>query len=101
MDKQRTDRQNRSLHLMLTMLSDQLNEAGLDVKKTLRHDVDTPWNPILVKELIYRPVMKAMTGKDSTTKLSTKELDKIYDVLNRHLGEKFGIELVFPSWEKM
>ena len=35
--KQRTQAQNRSLHKYLTMLSDALNDAGLDMKKTLNY----------------------------------------------------------------
>jgi len=97
--KQRTIQQNKSLHLWCTMLADAFNDAGLDVQKTLRHDVEIPWNAALVKELIYRPVMEAMTGKESTTELDRIEPSQVFEVLNRHLGEKFKIHVPWPSEE--
>uniref|UniRef100_A0A6H1ZJ80 Uncharacterized protein n=1 Tax=viral metagenome TaxID=1070528 RepID=A0A6H1ZJ80_9ZZZZ len=77
-----------------------MTEAGLDVRTTLKSDFDLPWSPELVKELLYRPVMKAYKKITSTTKLSTTDIDKIFDIINRELGEKHGLELPpFPSIE--
>jgi hypothetical protein len=81
------------------MLSDELNNAGLDLIHTLRHDVAIPWNPSLVKELLWKKVQKAQLGKRSTTKLTTKEIDIVFETLNRHLGEKLGVHVDFPSEE--
>ena len=81
------------------MLADALNDAGLDVQHTLRHDISLPWSGPAVKELIWRPVMIAMTEKDSTTQMDTIEPSQIYEVLNRHLGEKFGIFVPWPCEE--
>lgn len=97
--KQRTPLQNKSLHKYYALLSVALNEAGLDVQKTLRHDVEIPWNETLVKELIWRPVQEAMTDKYSTTELDRVEPSQIYEVLNRHLSEKFGIHVPWPCEE--
>ena len=83
------------------MLADALNDAGLDVQKTLRHDIEIPWNGTLVKELIWRPIQEAMTDKHSTTELDRIEPSQIYEVLSRHLGEKFGLFVPFPSEETM
>ena len=96
---QRTLKQNRSLHLALTMLSDQLNLAGLDVKKVIK--VDIPWTPATAKEYLFRPIMKAMLNKESTTELNTKQVSDIWELLLRELGEKVGIEYIpFPSEEQ-
>ena len=38
-----------------------------------------------------------MTGKHSTTELDKIEPGDIYSVLDRHLGEKFGLHVKFPS----
>ena len=97
--KQRTIQQNKSLHLFCDMLAQAFNDAGLDVQKTLRHDIEIPWNGTLVKELIWRPVQEAMTDKHSTTELDRIEPSQIYEVLSRHLGEKFGLHVPFPSEE--
>lgn len=97
MDKQRTLRQNSSLHKYFEMLSDELNSAGLDVKKTLEYSVSIPWTPTSIKEILYRPIMIAITGKESTTELETKDLNLIYDTINRYLSEQFGLHVEFPS----
>ena len=98
-DKKMTRQQQEALHVWFTLLAQELNEAGLDLMQTLRHDVEIPWSPILVKELIWRKVQITMVDKVSTTELNTKEIDKIYEVVNRHLGEKFGLHVPFPSKE--
>ena len=97
MHKKRTPTQNNSLHLWFDQLADALNSAGWNVQKTLRHDVEVPWSGVLIKEMIYRPVMEAMTGKHSTTELDTVEISEVFEVLNLHLGEKLGIFVPWPS----
>ena len=99
--KPRTTAQNKALHKFFELLADSLNDAGWNVQKTLRHDVEIPWNPALVKELIWRPVQEAMTNKHSTTKLDRLEPSQIYEVLNLHLGEKLGIHVEWPCEETL
>lgn len=96
----RTTQQNRALHLYFTHLAEELNAAGYSVYKTLKHDVEIDWTPSLVKELLWRPVQVVMTEKHSTTELDKlEEITKIYDTLNRYLGEKTGVFVPFPSEE--
>jgi len=96
--KQRTLTQNRALHLFCQWLADTLNEAGLDMRKTLREDVEVPWTQASVKEYLWRPIQKAMTDKHSTTEITTVEPTDIHAVLSRHLGEWLGITC--PEWPK-
>ena len=95
----RTIRQNAALHLYFTHVSHALSDAGLDIKTVIKADV--PWTPESVKDLMWRPLQKALLGKQSTTKLKKEEIDQVYDVMNRLLGEKFGIHVPFPSKETM
>jgi len=97
--KTRTTRQNSAIHVYFELLARALSEAGLDMRKTLKPGVEIPWSGNTVKDYLFRPIMKAQTGKDSTTELTTKEIDAVYDTLNRHLGEKFGVTVGFPSNE--
>lgn len=97
--KQRSNLQNAALHKYLGMLADELNDAGLDMKRTLKQDVDIPWNTESAKEYLWRPIQKSLTGKVSTTKPSTKDYPYIYDVLSRHLIDKFSIFVQWPSKE--
>lgn len=96
--KERTLIQNRALHLWFEMLSKALNESGYTVQLVLKEKMDLDWNKAMVKELLWRPAMKALVKKDSTTKLNKlQEIDLIWEHLNRHLGEKFGIHVPFPT----
>ncbi len=97
--KQRTSQQNRALHKLFSQYSEALNDGGYSVLKTLRHDVEIPWNPILFKILIWKPIQEAMTGKHSTTELNTVDPTEIHQVLDRHLAEKFGVSVPWPSEE--
>lgn len=47
---------------------------------------------------LWRAFAKAKYGKESTTELTTKEINDIYDEVNRHVAE-FGIHVVWPSQE--
>ena len=96
--KQRTLTQNRALHLFCQWLADTLNEAGYDMRKTLREDVDVPWTQASVKEYLWRPIQIAMTDKQSTTEITTVEPTDIHAVLARHLGQRLGIQC--PAWPK-
>lgn len=93
--KKRTSAQNRALHKWLKMVSDEMIAAGLDMRKTLK--IDMPATPYIVKEFIWRPVQNAVLAKNSTTKLTTKEVGEIYEILNLHLGEKLGIHVPWPG----
>jgi len=96
--KQRTLTQNRALHLFCQWLADTLNDAGYDMRKTLRQDVDISWTCESVKEHLWRPIQIAMTDKRSTTEITTVEPTEIHAVLSRHLGQKLGIAC--PDWPK-
>jgi len=95
--KQRSPLQNNSLHKYLAMISEELNNAGLDMKKVLKPEVDIPWSTVSAKEYLWRPIQKVLTGKDSSTKPTTKDYVLIADVLSRHLVEKFGVFVPWPS----
>ena len=92
-EEKRTTRQNKALHKDCDIIAEKLNSAGLDMRKVLKPGVDIPWTTISVKEYIVKPIMKSLYNKESTTELSKLgEIEKIHDVIMRHLGEKFGIE---------
>ena len=97
MKEQRTNLQNKSLHKYFELLAEALNDAGLDMKTVLRPEIDIPWSKDTVKSQLWKPIQKAMLDKESTTEPSTKEYVEIYEVLNRHLSEKLGISVDWPS----
>lgn len=94
----RTLQQNSALHMDFKLIADALNDAGLEMNKVLT--IDIPWSPYSVKEHLWKPVMKAKIGKESTTQLdkTSGEIEEIHDIIMRRLGERFEIEYIpFPS----
>jgi len=97
---QRTLCQNRALHLYFQLVADALNDAGLDMRKTLEPEVEIPWSKDSVKEYLWRPIQKIQLQKKSTIQLTTKDIDTIYDTLNMFLA-KHGLYEPFPSIEEI
>ena len=99
--KQRTLAQNRALHVLFRLLAEELNEKGLDMRKTLKPEVDIPWSTNSVKEYLWKPIQQAQLGKESTAELTTKEIDEVFDTINKHLGERLSVHIPFPSIESV
>lgn len=98
---QRTGQQNRGLHKGCDLIAETLNAAGLDMRVVLKPEISIPWTTESVKEYIFRPVMRAMTTKSSTTELEkVGEIEAIWETVMRFLMEKHHIEYIpFPSHE--
>ncbi len=93
---QRSNQQNKALHLYCRMLSDALNTAGLDQRTVLKPGIEIPWCEQSVKTSLWKPIQEAMLRIESTTEAETGDYSKVYEVLTRHLGDKLGI--VPPEW---
>jgi len=96
--KQRTPKQNSALHVWLKEVSKALNDAGYDMKRVMKPEVEIPWDDdgIMAKEHLWRPIQKIMLDKESTTEPERGDYVKVYEVLNRHLSAKFGISVPWP-----
>lgn len=102
-DTPRTNSQNSALHKGLGMLAEQLNTMGLDMRTLLKPEYNLPWTVESTKTHLWKPFMKAMTNKKSTTELkkANGEITLIWKTLMRELGEKHGVEYIrFPSKTK-
>lgn len=102
--KKRTITQNSALHLYFQQLAEKLTESGLDMRIVLKPDIEIRWTKESVKEYLWRPVMETMFGNKSTTEMTTSDIDAIFEVITKHLGEKFGEfvdYLPFPSIETL
>lgn len=99
--KKRTPTQNAALHLWFSMVAKALNEAGHDFRATLKDGVEVPWDERLVKEYMWKPIQKILIDEESTTKADRNQYSEVYEVLNRHLGEKLGIHVPWPSQEAL
>lgn len=98
--KQRTNQQNKATWLYLTMLADELNASGQDQRKVLKPSVEIPWTKEAAHDRLWIPIQEAMYGTDSTTELTSEQITKVYETLNRHLAETTGVSVVFPSKEE-
>lgn len=96
--KQRTKLQNKALHKYFELIAQELNDSGQDMKAVLKPEVEIPWSKNTVKEFMWKPILDLQMGKKSTTEMTTKDIDIIFDTFNRHIA-KFGIYVSFPSNE--
>jgi len=101
MDKKLTRQQQKALHLWFTLLADELNSAGLDMRTVLKPSIDISWTSTSIKEYLWRPVQYHLLKKKSTRNLTKSEIDPVWEEINRFLGEKHGIHVPFPSEEQL
>ncbi len=94
--KQRSTTENAALHLFCSQLSAALNDAGYDFRVFIKDGFPVPFNEFLVKEYLWKPIQKAITGHQSTTKPKRGEYGEIYDALNVKMAER-GIYVAWPS----
>ena len=97
----RTDQQRKAIELYCKLLAEALNDAGFSYTSFIRvinsNGVQVPWTQERAKEA-WRMVQVAMTKKESTTKLDSKEVSQIYDVVNAKFIEMTnGASVPFPD----
>ena len=100
----RTAKQNASMHKYFSLISKALNDGGFSMQKVLTQikKIELSWSMLGVKEVIWREFQKASLGKESTTQLSTTDIDKVYRNVDHWLSDTIGIESIdFPSEESM
>lgn len=97
--KQRTNKQNAALHVYFTMLAQELNDGGYDLRRffQLRPKLEIPWNCELVKENLWKPIQEVMINKTSTADANTSEYTQVYETLNRFTAQEFGISILWPN----
>jgi hypothetical protein len=100
--KQRTLQQNKSLHLWLDMLASALNDAGYHQNDRKLIVLDVPFTKENLKENVVRPYMRALyPDYESTTELSTTELQDLYQALDQVIAERTGVHVEYPSLESL
>ena len=93
----RTLKQNSAIHLWCEWFSQELTEKHIDQRTFWKEPFYTRWTPVVVKEFIFKPVMKALFLKDSTTKLKkSQEIDEVIDTIRKMITEKYKGEVIVP-----
>lgn len=94
--------QNKALHKLFGDISAYCVETGIDTKTVTDAltDYPTPVSPQFVKET-WRAMQLAITGKESTTQLTSSEINQVYDVFNKFWSELTGEHFMFPSYDSL
>jgi len=93
----RTERQNSAMHLWFRQIAEELNDCGCWVRHPFSDTLEIPFTDVLVKEMLYKPIIKAMYDKNSTGKLTVRELSESAEVLVRWLSENKQVYVPFPQ----
>jgi hypothetical protein len=98
----RSSQQNKSLHLLFTNISFELNIMGLEFtyRGIKGKEIQTIYTPLIVKDYLWRPLQMALIGKESTTKLNHSDIEAIFMVLGKWFSEQ-GVVIEFPSIETL
>lgn len=97
--KQRTSSQQKALEVYCRLVAQELNRKGITFEVFFKEGYQVPWSQGLVKDEVWRPVQRAIVGKESTTEPCTIEYPKIYDRINDKLA-RHGIHVPWPEKEK-
>ena len=97
-DKKRTTKQNSSIHLYCDMIAKELNEHTSFNYVGLKGDnIELMFTMSIVKETLFKPIVMALYGHDSTTKLKTNEIDKVVDTITKYTSERWKFSIPFPN----
>jgi len=100
-ERLRTDQQRKALEVFCADLAEIMNAHGIGMKATMKaKSLDVSMTQATVKAVIFKPILEAMAGKDSTTKANTVELSAVHQMLCRTLPEAFKDYpgFVVPEW---
>lgn len=97
---ERTDQQNKALHLWLRQSAKALNDAGVSqevfIRALIDHGLDVHWTEESFKYLVWATISEAMTGEKSTAAADTTQYNAIYQGLCKFAGSRLGVQL--PEW---
>ncbi len=98
----RTSLQNSALHKFFTIISEELNELGMEFNFTgvKGYDLSTTYTPNIVKEFFWKPIQITLFDYESTTKLNTKQMNEVIDIIIKFFADK-GVLIEFPNREHL
>jgi uncharacterized membrane protein YqiK len=100
MDKIRTNQQNKALHVFFNQVKNTLDEHGVTLHQFLdkfkEEDVQVSGDNV---KAVWKKILERKYYKDTTTEMTNKELQDIYQEFNLKIGELIGEDLGFPSNE--
>jgi hypothetical protein len=100
--EERTVKQNKALHLFFKMLANELNGKGAYMNVVLKPTAQIQWDEKMVKEHLFKPLLKAMYKKESTADMDTSEVTSVHERLMLLLTGRDDLQIDyidFPSEE--
>ena len=98
-DSKRTLPQNNSIHKFCDLLAQELEEKHIDKREFFKEQFFISWTMEGVKNDIWKPLQKSLTGKKSTTELNRdKEITLIWDNINRIIIDKYKGQVQTPPF---
>jgi len=94
---QRSNQQNKSLHLGCQQIANVLVENGVSLNLIIK-DLEIRPTMHSVKD-IFRAIAKAKYGTESTADLETNQIDSVWEDLIKRVSETTGVFIPFPSEE--
>lgn len=95
----RTLKQNRAIHMWCENISKTLNKEKYFIQDVIK--INTKWDMLKVKEMIFKAVVRSLYTKDSTTKLNKDEFELVIDTITRYMAHKGIVIPEFPNKEKL
>lgn len=100
--KTRSLSQNAAIHKYLELLANEFNKQGVTLQNVVKHIEKAEIRPTgaNLKEVMWRTMQIALFNKESSTELTTGEVDKVYEMLNAFLRQIEGYDgtsVPFPS----
>ena len=92
-----TPKQFRALHVWCKLCAEHLNTAGFHRLSPVSGK-RIPWTLTAFKEDVYKPVLKALTDKDSTKKQSTVDPNEIREAITAHMATGYKETVILPEW---
>ncbi len=87
-------------HELLELLAEGLNDAGYEVRDGVVLTLPVRFTKENLKDDVIRPMMTAMyPDKTSTTQLTTKEVQAIYEQVDQVIASRTGVHVEWPSIE--
>lgn len=101
-EKQRSISQNKSLHKLFADISAHCIANNIDMKTIIEHMKNhrCEASPTAIKN-VWKDIQQTITSKKSTTELTTKEIDEVYEEFNKVISEITHEYFPFPSIEEL
>ena len=95
-----TRQQQKSIYLYFRQVAKMMNENGFTMEMLINNGFQVYITEHIIKQL-WLNIQNGMYGDESTTKLTTEKINKIYEVFNKQIGEAFGEHIPFPSIDEL